>query len=165
MLSYGPPFSICIHESWNLGKPYGIKLRCYWESLGEQLWNLGNPMGTWWEHIWEQGKKTKITSPSPLPNRKKTECIERLLIDCIYFQNCLSSFSVRANGRGTKCGLKSGDFTFTFASRSDDFWAIFYKKIHCRSCTESFFFWVTKVVSNDHTLVPCCRVSLTGSEY
>jgi hypothetical protein len=46
MLSYGPPFSTCIHESWSLGKPYGIKLRCYWESLGEQLRNLGNPMGT-----------------------------------------------------------------------------------------------------------------------
>jgi hypothetical protein len=46
ILSYGPPFSVCIDVSWTLGKPYGIKLRCYWESLGEQLQNLGNPMGT-----------------------------------------------------------------------------------------------------------------------
>jgi hypothetical protein len=59
MLSYGPPFSVSIDESWTWGKPYGIKLRCYWESLGEQLWNLGNLMGTGWEHIWEQENKQK----------------------------------------------------------------------------------------------------------
>jgi len=46
ILCYGLPFSVCIDESWTLGKPYGIKLRCYWESLGEQLQNLGNPVGT-----------------------------------------------------------------------------------------------------------------------
>ncbi len=36
-----------------MGKPYGIKLRCYrcyWECLEKQLGNLGNLMGTWWEH-------------------------------------------------------------------------------------------------------------------
>jgi hypothetical protein len=28
-----------------LGKPYGIKVRCYWECFGEKLENLGNPLG------------------------------------------------------------------------------------------------------------------------
>jgi hypothetical protein len=51
MLSYGPPFSICIHdESWTLGKPYGIKLRCYWESLGNNFGTWGTP--------WEQDENT-----------------------------------------------------------------------------------------------------------
>jgi hypothetical protein len=36
-----------IHESWTLGKPYGIKVRCYCECLGsKQLEILGNLMGT-----------------------------------------------------------------------------------------------------------------------
>jgi hypothetical protein len=39
----GFTFSVYIHGSWTLGKPYGTKPRCYWEQLGE--------------HIWEQGKK------------------------------------------------------------------------------------------------------------
>jgi hypothetical protein len=29
-----------------LGKPYGIKLRCYWESLGKNFGTWGTP----WEH-------------------------------------------------------------------------------------------------------------------
>jgi hypothetical protein len=57
-----------------------------------------------------------------------------------YFQNYLSSFLVWANGRGTNCGLKSGDFTFTFASRSDDFWAIFSKKNPLQKLHWVFFF-------------------------
>jgi hypothetical protein len=27
-----------LHESWTLGKPYGIKVRCYWERFGGTLW-------------------------------------------------------------------------------------------------------------------------------
>ncbi len=43
------------YESWTLGKPYGIKPRCYWESLGNNFGTWGTP----WEHIWEQEKKQK----------------------------------------------------------------------------------------------------------
>jgi hypothetical protein len=39
LLSYCHLFQFNIHESWTLSKPYGIKLRCYWEQIG-------NPMGT-----------------------------------------------------------------------------------------------------------------------
>jgi hypothetical protein len=54
-----PTFSFYIHESWTLGKPYGIKLRCHWE----QLENLGILMWTWWEHIGNEKKEAK-KSPS-----------------------------------------------------------------------------------------------------
>jgi len=37
-----PTFSFYIHESWTLGKLYGIILRWYWERLREQIGNLGN---------------------------------------------------------------------------------------------------------------------------
>jgi len=30
-----------------LGKPYGIKWRCYWEQFGGTPWELGEPP---WEH-------------------------------------------------------------------------------------------------------------------
>jgi hypothetical protein len=38
-------FSVYINESQALGKPYGLKVRCYWERFGEKLENLGNPLG------------------------------------------------------------------------------------------------------------------------
>ncbi len=41
--SNGPTFSVYTRDSWTLGKPYGTKLGCYSECLGE---NLGNQMGT-----------------------------------------------------------------------------------------------------------------------
>ncbi len=44
--SLWPTFLVYIHWSWTLSKPYGIKLSCYWECLG----NLRNPLGTWLEH-------------------------------------------------------------------------------------------------------------------
>jgi hypothetical protein len=55
-----PTFSVYIHESWTLGKPYGIKLRCYWERIREQLGNLGTSREhnvgikarCYWEHHW-----------------------------------------------------------------------------------------------------------------
>jgi hypothetical protein len=62
-VSYGPPFSVYIHESWTLGKPCGIKGRwCYWELLGEPF---GNFMGAHREHDWNKGrsKKAKINFP------------------------------------------------------------------------------------------------------
>jgi hypothetical protein len=51
MCSLWPTFSVYIHESRTLGKPYGIKVRCYWGLFGEQLGNLDNPVLTPWEHI------------------------------------------------------------------------------------------------------------------
>jgi hypothetical protein len=65
-------FSVYIHESWTLGKPYGIKLRCYWECLREQLGNLGNTMRTCWEHIGTRKQKQKITPRTwPHPQKEK----------------------------------------------------------------------------------------------
>jgi hypothetical protein len=58
-------FSVYIHESWTLGKPYGIKLRCYWKLLREEIWNLGNLKRTWWEHIGNKEGKQKKTPPTP----------------------------------------------------------------------------------------------------
>jgi hypothetical protein len=59
-----PTFSVYIHESWTLGKAYGIKLSCHWgENLGEQLENLGILIGTWWEHIENERKKSKKSIP------------------------------------------------------------------------------------------------------
>ncbi len=63
-------FSVYIHECSTLGKPYGIKLRCYWELLREQLGNLKE---TWWEHIKnKEGKKRKKEKvPPPHPQKEK----------------------------------------------------------------------------------------------
>jgi hypothetical protein len=78
-----------------LGKPYGIKLRCFWEHLREQLGNLANfkgtHLGTLWEHVGKhignKGKK-KIKNPSPpSPSKEKNKahhgCMLSLLIDCM----------------------------------------------------------------------------------
>jgi hypothetical protein len=46
-------FSVYIHESWTLGKPYGIKGRCYWEQFEEHLGNLGNLHGNMMKTHWE----------------------------------------------------------------------------------------------------------------
>jgi hypothetical protein len=43
-------------ELW--AKPYGIKQRCYWECVEEQLGNLGKPLGTPWEH--DENKRKKL---------------------------------------------------------------------------------------------------------
>jgi hypothetical protein len=67
-----PTFSVYIHESWTLGKAYGIKLRCDCKHLGEQFENLRNLLRTWWEHI-GNGAKTKIENlhpPHPTPKGK-----------------------------------------------------------------------------------------------
>jgi hypothetical protein len=66
---YDVPFSVYIHESWTLGKPYGIKVRCYWERLGN---NLGRPLGTHREH--HRNQETKLKLPSPLPSQKEKNC-------------------------------------------------------------------------------------------
>ncbi len=41
-----PTFLVYIHESWTLGKAYGINLRYYWEHLGELFVNLMITHGT-----------------------------------------------------------------------------------------------------------------------
>jgi hypothetical protein len=97
-------FLVYIHESWNLGKPYGIKLRCYWKSFKEQLGNLGNPKRTCWEHIENKEDKQKIT-PSTSPQKEKIRLITStcwafpLVTWNFYFQNCLLSFLGWANSR------------------------------------------------------------------
>jgi hypothetical protein len=71
-------------ELW--AKPYGIKLRCYWEYLGEhileQLVNLGifweideNPMGTGGNTLRTREKNKKIIlPPTSLKEKKKLDC-------------------------------------------------------------------------------------------
>jgi len=76
-----------------LGKPYGIKLRCYWERLREQLGNLGtskkhdeNMLGTHYEQGRE--KKLKKNCPHLTPKRKNKAhhgCMLSLRIDCMKF--------------------------------------------------------------------------------
>jgi len=74
-----PTFSVYIHESWTLGKPYGIKLRCHWKLLREQIGNLGNLKRTWWEHIGNKEEKQKKTPPAPPPKGRKRAHHEYIL--------------------------------------------------------------------------------------
>jgi len=57
-----------------LSKPYGIKVRCYWEHFREQL---GNLFGTSWEHIGiMMGTRTasqNFLPPPSFPKRKKLD--------------------------------------------------------------------------------------------
>jgi hypothetical protein len=46
-----------------LGKPYGIKWRCYWERLKEQTWELREPQGNLMGTQWEQGGKNNFPLP------------------------------------------------------------------------------------------------------
>jgi hypothetical protein len=79
--------ALLTHESW---PNHMVKLRCYWERLGEQLENLGNPMKRWWEHVANtlgtRNKKQKKKTP---PKGKKTGPIMSnmlsLLIGCMKF--------------------------------------------------------------------------------
>ncbi len=73
-----------------MGKPYGIKPRCYWEHLGENLgtlWELdGNKLGT-------REKNKKSFSAHPLKKKKKTGLfMSELAAWNFSFQNCLSPF-------------------------------------------------------------------------
>ncbi len=72
MCSLWATFSLYIQETWPLGKPCGIKMRCYMQRFGGQLGNNGEPhgntLGTWWE----QEKKKKY-SFSSFPERKKLD--------------------------------------------------------------------------------------------
>jgi hypothetical protein len=64
----GFTFSVYIHGSWTLGKPYGTKPRCYWEHLGERiLEHFENLMGTHWEQV---NLFLKSLSPRPLGKKK-----------------------------------------------------------------------------------------------
>jgi len=118
--SHWPTFSVYIHESWTLGKPYGIKLRCNCKRLKEQFENLRNPLRTWWEHIRNRGEKNKkITPPThPTPPRKEKtwahhEDMLSLLIGCmkfLFFQKRWSSFLAWANGRCRILGTYSDSY-------------------------------------------------------
>jgi len=59
-------------------KPYGIKLRCYWECLREKLENL---MGT----CWEQRKKTPSTPPTKGKKEGPSGCMVSHPIRCMKF--------------------------------------------------------------------------------
>jgi hypothetical protein len=82
-------FLVYIQGSWILGKPYGIKPRCYCEQLGKQIWELD---GNMLRAHWEQGKNTKKQSPPPRPpptpkrlKRVYHECMLNLRIVCTKF--------------------------------------------------------------------------------
>jgi hypothetical protein len=51
------------------GKTYGIKVRCYWEHLG----NLMEPIENLKEHVENKGKLKKTPLSPPLPNPPKTQ--------------------------------------------------------------------------------------------
>jgi len=57
-------YSLYTEELNCLGKPNGIKPRCYREHLGECILELGNILGT-------RGKNPKIPSRPPYPQKKK----------------------------------------------------------------------------------------------
>jgi len=112
-ISQQPTFLVYLHESWTVGKPYEIKLKCYWKRLKGITWELGEPqnnmMRTCWEHIGNKEEKQKITPPT-LPRKEKkrpimSTCWAFLLVAWnFYFQNSLSWFLARANGRGRSSG-------------------------------------------------------------
>ncbi len=68
-------FSVYIHQSSTLGKPYGRNLRCYWEYLEEQLGDLRNHLGIWWEHIGNKEKTQKTPLPHPPPSPIPSPCL------------------------------------------------------------------------------------------
>ncbi len=80
-------FFVYIKGSWTVGKPCGIKPRCYWEHLGEWISeHFGNLMGT----NWEQRRKPKTPCcPPPRAQKEKHwivhECMLSLLIGCMKF--------------------------------------------------------------------------------
>jgi hypothetical protein len=84
-------FLVYIHESWTLGKPYKINLRCYLGTSWGRTWEVGEPCG----NTLGTRKKPKLL---PLPNVKVWTCHEGMLNFFIgykknfYFQNCLSPF-------------------------------------------------------------------------
>jgi len=89
------------HWYLTLGKPYGIKLRCYWERLREQLGNLGTLKGTCWEHVGNKGKRKKKKKNSLHPTLKMSACWAFPLTAWnFYFWNSWSPFLAKANGRG-----------------------------------------------------------------
>jgi hypothetical protein len=59
-----PPslFVIYIHESSTLAEPYGIRVRFYWEQLG-------NTLKTWWELDGNQSLDTLETEENPKKNK------------------------------------------------------------------------------------------------
>ncbi len=80
-----PWIIVYIQRSWTLGKPNGIKPRCYWEHLGECILELVNLLGTYWE----QGEKTKNSLPPTLRQKEKNRahryCTLSLPIGCMNF--------------------------------------------------------------------------------
>jgi len=44
-------------------KQYGIKMKCYWECLWEQMGNFGNILGTRWEYIGTNKEQNPFPSP------------------------------------------------------------------------------------------------------
>ncbi len=83
-----PTFSVYIRESWTLGKPYQIKLRCYWECITEQLGNLRNLKETMLGTHWEQGRpKKKDSTP-----KRKNQCPSWVYAGTSHWLNEISVF-------------------------------------------------------------------------
>ncbi len=71
MYSINFTFSVYIHGSWNLGKPYDIKPRCYWEHFEEWIWEHFENLGIIWEFDENTlGTRKKSLFPSPLKKKK-----------------------------------------------------------------------------------------------
>ncbi len=90
-----PTFSLCIHESWTLGKLNGMNLNYYWECLWQQLENVRNLMRTWWKCI--GNKKRMKKSSSQRKNWTPQECMQNnkdqhFKFFSFNFQNYLSPF-------------------------------------------------------------------------
>jgi hypothetical protein len=97
MCSLWPTFSCSYYmrvELW--AKPYGIKVRCYGNILG-------NPLRTSWEHIGNMMGTRKKSQKNPRPPsnkfyKKKTWTPHESMLSLslaawnFYFQNCLSTF-------------------------------------------------------------------------
>jgi len=77
-------FPVYIHESWILGKLYGIKLSCCLNNIEEQLKNLVIPMGTHWEQGKIQKKSPSLLSSLNGKNWTSHDCMLSLLISLFH---------------------------------------------------------------------------------
>jgi hypothetical protein len=82
MCSLRPTFLVYIHEVWNLGKTYGIELRCCWEPFEQKIPPHQENIWIPWMHVWAFS----------------------LVTWNFYFQNCLSTFLTWPIDKGTNYG-------------------------------------------------------------
>jgi hypothetical protein len=102
----GFTFLVYTQGSWILGKPYGIKPRCYWEHLGECIWeHFENLMRT----DGNKGKNKKSMFPPPFRKGKTGPFMSASWASSLAAwnfsrQNYWSPFFALANERGRNLG-------------------------------------------------------------